>query len=136
MKRNLGIGCLVVAIGFIGVAMWPVLHHWFTRPSRDTVQTQFDHVAILDAARKMLDAVPANTGFGWTSNPGNPIDDPRIPKLIRDLRPTHVNVHEDHVRIEFGSGPDDHYGLFAYRKGTPDPFRGTTLIDGLTYYSD
>lgn len=80
-----------------------------------------------------MEEVP-NTSFGWSSNPDNPIDDPRIPQLIRDLRPRHVNVGEDHVQIEFAGG-FEHYGLFAYRKGTPERF-GKRVIEGLTYYSD
>jgi hypothetical protein len=113
---------LVVTI----VVMWPLFHHWLTRPSRDVVQRQFDHAAILRSARSMLDAVP-NTHFGWSSNPEAPIDDPRIPKLIRNLGPRHVYVYIDHVKIEFAGG-FEHYGLFAYREGTPDRFGGRKLI--------
>lgn len=130
MRRLLLFLSLLVVLS---IALWPLLHHWLFRQSRDAVQREFNHAAILDAARKMMDEIP-NTHFGWSSNPENPIDDPRIPQLIRDLQPRHVNVGEDYVQIEFAGG-FEHYGLFAYRKGTPERF-GKRVIEGLTYYTD
>ncbi len=126
---------LVIGLLFVvsTVAVWPFLHHLLTRPSRDEVLSQFDHTAILHAARSMMDAVP-NTHFGRSSNPDTPIDDPRIPPTIRDLNPRYVGVWDDHVQIEFAGG-FEHYGLYASREGTPERF-GRTVIEGLTFYSD
>lgn len=76
-----------------------------------------------------------NMHFGCSSNPKDPIGDPRIPKLIRELRPAHVNVFDDHIQTEFAGG-FEHYGAYAYREGTPARFGGRELIEGLWYYTD
>ena len=81
----------------------------------------------------MMDSVP-NTHFGWSSDSDDPIDDPRIPQVIRDLRPRHVDVWDDHVRVECAGG-FEHYGLCASRDGSPERF-GWTVNEALTFYSD
>jgi hypothetical protein len=64
---------------------------------------------------------------------------PRLPDVIRGLRPSYVVVGEGWVRLEFGAG-FQHYGLMAYAEGAEGhPVGDLTarrLVEGLWHYRE
>jgi len=125
---------LLLLLGTVSFTAYPFIAHVLTRPSRRELLHKVDHKKILAAARKMMNTVP-ETGFGFSSNPENPIHDARVPDAIQELNPQWISVHDDWIQIEFAGG-FDHYGLHAYRAGVKPLFGGTKIIAGLYYYSE
>jgi hypothetical protein len=109
-----------------------------------------DHAALLAACREVIakrgsyQVDPGTRGVGegtpefQRANPHS--QDPRIPEVIRALRPAYITVDADHVRLEFGGGPY-HYGVIGWADGVAPAWTSTgahsrELLHGLWYYAD
>jgi len=104
-----------------------------------------DHLVVLAAARQVI---ASRRGYSRDAAVHGPEDrelsiiaddDPKLPSVLRHLRPARLLVTDEQAIIEFGGG-FHHFGLLAFRPGdtnTPSGDRGhTKLIDGLWFYED
>ena len=98
---------------------------------------QADHAAILAGCRQMLVELSDQPSDGEDKIRmeviSDPTSDPRVPEVLRTLKPAHICVFDHCVRIEMHGG-FDHYGLVGYAEGE-EP-QGGELIPGLCYYSE
>jgi hypothetical protein len=113
---------------------------WLWRPprytSRDTLLGKTNHAALRAAC---LELIAGRENFGPEPPPGvsRELDptDPRIPNIIRSLRPTFVAVSDRGVHIELHGG-FDHYGVCFYIKSEDASEGNRELAEGLWYYSE
>jgi hypothetical protein len=60
--------------------------------------------------------------------------DPRLPAIIRELKPTDIYANDQWLSIELLGG-FDHCGVHAFAGGAKG-FGKMELVDGLWYYTD
>jgi hypothetical protein len=147
MKKRMIIIMIMGAIAIIG-ALGSVLYRFIEptlRMSRDADQLrtrllcETDHQALLDACRELMRQVASGTLKNGGVYAGPEIS--RFPEPIPTLRPDHVSVDKDIVKIEMMYTGWLPVGVYAYAKGFPEhlpPFKygDRKLLEGLWYYDD
>jgi hypothetical protein len=100
-----------------------------------------DHQALLDACDEMWknralyrpDPKWNNTTPGDTGYP-DPAD-PKIPAIVRSLKPGYIVIEADYVNIALSSG-HFHTGIYAFEQGSPPIPVTKELLPRLFYYSE
>jgi hypothetical protein len=95
---------------------------------RERLLHETDHQALLAACRVLMRDY-AGQHFA------DPAQDPRVPRIIRELGPSYMDVSAEEVRVELHGG-FDHYGFIAFADGVDPGDRPGKLIDGLVYYTE
>ena len=128
------LGSIIVAI-ILGVP----LNNWVSTMRRTIYGA--DHVALLSACRVMIDNRDAyirgqksegQREDGSVYIDGQQLTDASIPRIVRELKPTHILLNDDCAIICIWPLP--RISVIGYRTNAKE--RGTEkLIDGLWYYN-
>jgi hypothetical protein len=95
---------------------------------RQRLLHETDHHALLAASRELM-------GKHAGQDIAQPDQDPRVPRIIRELEPSYMGISSEQLRVELHGG-FDHYGFVAFAKGANAGDRWTKLVDGLYYYTE
>jgi hypothetical protein len=95
---------------------------------RQRLLHETDHQALLAASRKLM---KKHAG----QDIAQPDQDPRVPRIIRELGPSYMGISSEQLRVELHGG-FDHYGFIAFATDADTEGHGSKLVDGLYYYTE
>jgi hypothetical protein len=95
---------------------------------RQQLLHETNHHALLAASRKLMRDYAGQ-------DIADPAQDPRVPRIIRDLGPSYMDISAEQLRVELHGG-FDHYGFVAFAEGVDFDDGWEKLIDGLCYYTE
>ena len=108
--------------------LWIPVDVYNSHRERQRLLHETDHYALLAASRKLM---KEHAG----EEIAEPNQDPRVPRIIRELGPSYMSISTDQLRVELHGG-FDHYGFIAFPDGVDGGDGWERLIDGLYYYTD
>jgi hypothetical protein len=108
--------------------LWIPVDVYNSHRERERLLHETDHHALLAASRKLM---RDHAG----EEIAEPDQDPRVPRIIRELGPSYMSISTDQLRVELHGG-FDHYGFIAFSDGVDWGDGGVRLIDGLYYYTE
>ena len=95
---------------------------------RQRLLHETDHHALLAASRELMKKYAGQ-------DIAQPDQDPRVPRIIRELGPSYMGISSEQLRVELHGG-FDHYGFIAFAKDADAENRWSKLVDGLYYYTE
>jgi hypothetical protein len=95
---------------------------------RQRLLHETDHRELLAASRELM---KKHAG----QDIAQPDQDPRVPRIIRELGPSYMGISSEQLRVELHGG-FDHYGFIAFAKDADAENRWSKLVDGLYYYTE